>query len=92
MTATFWLQLSQPLANLWGISAQSASGIFGLFTIIVFTCVIVIKLKRHDLAVPVFAMLMFLGTMIGIIDWVIFVILMVIAGTLYFKFGHGGNT
>ena len=92
MTAEFWLLLSQPLANLWGMSAQSVSGIFGLFTIIVFTCAIALYLKKREVAVPVFAMLMLLGAMVGIIDWIVFAIVMIIGSALYLKFGHGGAT
>ena len=90
MTAEFWLQLSAPLATLWGVSPQTVSGLFGLFTIIVITAVICLKTNNKEIGLPGFLMLMFLGAMIGIIDWIVFTIVIVIGGALFLKFGHSG--
>lgn len=88
MTATFWLQLSQPLANLWGVSAQSVTGIFALSLIIVITAIVCMKTGKIKYGLPIFLLTFFIFVMMGMIDWIVFIIVFIISVALWLRIGR----
>jgi len=83
--------LVTPLAQLWGISAPAMVGLFSIFILLAVVGVIVFKTKSKDMGAVVFIVGLFLECMLGWVNWVVFVLVIVISAGVYLRFGHGGS-
>lgn len=87
----FALTLVQPLANLWGIPADAMLSLFTIFVIIAITGLIVFTTGRKGIGIFVFMLALFISSLMGLVNWVVFVLVLVLMVSVYAKINTGGS-